>query len=258
MPAKKTDAEQVGARQALLDLFNANQERVFYSRQFEVLLEDRWFHWITNRALHQLIEEGLVLSDPYRLSNGVPVFLVRHRGYRYHRRESARVLALIDEYSHHDVSRDVGWQGEALVLEGFVRNQFVLLDRNAQSYGDKVWTDSNHDLDFVLERDGVGYGVEVKNQLGYMDHDELVRKTEMCRSLGLRSVFAVRMLPKDWINEVIDSGGFALIMKYQLYPKARRALVERMREELELPVDTPGALFDGTMKRFLDWHEKNV
>ena len=256
--ARKGDSEQANAKKALLELFESERERVFYSRQLEIMFEDKWFHWITNRALRQLVNEGEGISEAYQLSNGVPLFIVRHKSYRYPRREAARVFALVDEYSHHEVSADLGFQGEALVLDGFARNQFVLLERDSRVYGDKQWTDTDHDLDFIFERDGIGYGVEVKNMLGYMDHDELVQKTDICLALGIRPVFAARMLPKVWINEVIKVGGFALIMKYQMYPKGRRDLVARMRDELGLPVDTPSALLDGTMKRFVDWHKKKL
>jgi hypothetical protein len=61
--------------------------------------------------------------------------------------------------------------------------------------------------------------------------------------------------PKSWIQELIQKGGFALILKYQLYPWAHRDLARRVRTELELPVDAPRALEDGTMARFLRWHE---
>jgi hypothetical protein len=46
-----------------------------------------------------------------------------------------------------------------------------------------------------------------------MDHDELTTKTKMCRWLGVRPIFAARMLPRTWANEVIKAGGYAMIMK---------------------------------------------
>ena len=89
-------------------------------------------------------------------------------------------------------------------------------------------------------------------------YKRLKANLQMCSFLGIKPVFAARMLPKSWINEVVDSGGFALIMKYQLYPLAHRELARRVRSELGLPVDTPKALAEGTMDRFVRWHEKNL
>jgi hypothetical protein len=71
-------------------------------------------------------------------------------------------------------------------------------------------------------------------------------------------VFAVRMLPKSWTKQVIDANGFALVLKYQLYPWSHRSLAQRVREELGLPVDTPRAPAEGTMDRFMNWHDAQV
>lgn len=95
----------------------------------------------------------------------------------------------------------------------------------------------------------------MKNTLRYIEYEEFRTKIELCRTLGITPVFAVRMLPKSWIHELNNAGGFALILKYQLYPWAHRDLARRVRAELGLPVDAPRALEEGTMMRFLRWHE---
>lgn len=77
----------------------------------------------------------------------------------------------------------------------------------------------------------------------------------MSKVLGLRPLFAARMLPKAWIKEIVDAGGFALILKYQLYPVTHRELARRVSKEFGLPVDSPKALQEGTMDRFERWHK---
>jgi hypothetical protein len=119
---------------------------------------------------------------------------------------------------------------------------------------------SKHQVDHLrgeglIQKDDRVYCVEVKNTLRYIDYAEFSTKMQMCRALGIRPVFAVRMLPKAWIHEVIGAGGFALILKHQLYPWAHRDLARRVKSELGLPVDAPRALEGGTMARFLRWHE---
>lgn len=66
------------------------------------------------------------------------------------------------------------------------------------------------------------------------------------------------MLRKSWVKEVIDARGFALILKYQLYPWSYRELAGRVRGELGLSVDTPRDLAEGTMDRFTNWHERQI
>jgi len=164
----------------------------------------------------------------------------------------------VEEYSDPNIGGSLGLQGEALVLEGFARSQFVMRNRDARSYGEQSWIETEHDLDFIFERDNRVYGVEVKNTLRYIDYTEFRTKINMCQALGITPVFAVRMLPKSWIHELNTLGGFALILKYQLYPWAHRDLARRVRTELGLPVDAPRVLEDGTMARFLRWHQRQL
>ena len=91
-----------------------------------------------------------------------------------------------------------------------------------------------------------------------MEHDELQIKIRLCKFLGIRPLFAVRMLPKSWIKEVWDAGGYSMILKYQLYPPYHRDLAKRIERELGFPVDTPKSLADATIERFLKWHKKKL
>ena len=87
-----------------------------------------------------------------------------------------------------------------------------------------------------------------------MKYDELQTKLKMCSALGIKPVFVARMMPKSWIKEIVDAGGFALILKYQLYPVSHRELAKKVKAELGLPIDSPKALEEGTMDRFVRWH----
>ena len=233
-----------------------DNEAVFFSRQLEIRNEDEWYHWITNRALRELAGRGVLRTEVRQLRTGGAIHLMWNAGYRYYRREAKRVVQLVEAYSDPNIGGALGLQGEALVLEGFARSQFVMRGRDTRSHGGRTWTQSNHDLDCVFERDNRAYGVEVKNTLRYIEYAEFNTKIEMCRVLGVRPVFAVRMLPRSWIYELNEAGGFALILKHQLYPWAHRDLARRVKTELGLPVDAPRALEDGTMARFLRWHER--
>lgn len=91
-----------------------------------------------------------------------------------------------------------------------------------------------------------------------MDYQELATKIKLCRHIGVRPVFAARMLPKSWIQEIISAGGYAMVLKYQLYPWTHGELAKRVASGLGLPVDSPRGLADGTMDRFERWHRKNL
>jgi hypothetical protein len=131
--------------------------------------------------------------------------------------------------------------------------KFVLMGEEANSYGGKTWGATKHNLDLIFERDGVAYGIEVKNTLGYLDVSEFVTKIKLARHIGVRPVFAVRALPKTWAYALIQAGGYAMIMGYQFYPWTHKAIADQIRDELGLPVDTPKRIELGTMQRFENW-----
>jgi hypothetical protein len=126
------------------------------------------------------------------------------------------------------------------------------------TYGGLKWEKSKHNLDFVFEKDGVAYGCEIKNMLGYIQKEELEIKLEMCEHLRLKPLFIMRASPKVYNKMIIDKGGFALIFGYQIYELSHARLVERLRAELGLPVDCPRAIPDGILERFSSWHSKKV
>lgn len=251
------DAREVAAAEGLTQLLEENRTRVFFGRQLEVKFEREWFHWVTNRALRSL-DGGVARIDHRMLPNGSPITLAWHRSYRYPKRDATRVVDLVAKYSNSVVGHALGERGEHLVLEGFARNQFVMHGRAVRTIGDRIWTNSNHDLDFVFERDGRAYGVEVKNTLGYLPKKEFDTKIALARHLGLAPVFVCRALPKSWIYELNRAGGFGLVLGWQLYPPTHRELVDQLRAEFDLPVDTPRALAEGTMRRFLNWHQRRL
>jgi hypothetical protein len=249
------DAVELEAVDALRGYFEANQERVFSQRQVEVEFEGRYFHWITQRALKVLAEEGAIVLEKRTLSHGAPINFVWHRSNRYTRRQVKEILCLVEQYSHPDFTAALGNTGELLVGDGFARFGFVQRGRNTREFGGRKWIESAHDLDFLFERDGRVYGVEVKNTLPYIQDRELDTKVRLCAHLRVIPVFVVRAMPRIWVVEVARRGGFTLVLRHQLYPLSHKRLALEVRATLGLPVDAPRALYDGTMQRFVSWHD---
>jgi hypothetical protein len=117
---------------------------------------------------------------------------------------------------------------------------------------------SDHDLDFLFERDGRVYGVEVKNTLSYIRDDELNTKVDLCAHLDVVPVFVVRAMPKIWIQDLARRGGFALVLRHHLYPLSHKRLAGEVKARLGLPADAPRALYDGTIQRFENWHLRHM
>lgn len=252
------DSYEAEAYELIEVFFQENRSRVFYGRQIEIIFEDKFFHWVTNRVLRILVQKGKIFSEVRSFTWGGSITLYWNKSFRYYRREAQKVVELVQKYSEDRVGSSVGSHGELLVIEGFAKIRFTMAGRNVNEYKGFSWESSGHNLDMIFERDGIGYGVEVKNTLGYMDNKELESKIELCRHLEIKPVFVVRMLPKSWIHVIGRSGGFALILKHLLYPEYLGDLALAMKNELGLPVETPKSLREGTMRRFEKWHENHV
>ena len=245
-------------KQVLLErYFQENSKNVYYGRQLEIWLEDPFFHWITKKALNELVAQRKIGFQREQLEHHVAHFYFS-RQHRYPRRQIKATIGLIAEFSDPRFTRALGHHGEALVDVGFARIGFRIRAQKVRSVGGKEWTNTNHDLDRLIERDGVQYGVEIKNQLGYIDQTEFQTKLEMCKFFNVRPLFVARMMPRNYINSVFRAGGFALILQNQHYPLLADDLAKRVREQLVLPVKTIASLPDTTLQRFEAWHEKKL
>jgi len=177
---------------------------------------------------------------------------------RYWKRRAEEIRKLVATYSDSTFTTALGHHGELMFDAALPTGGFMPRGRKVRAYAGNEWTMSAHDLDRVFERDGVSYGTEIKNTLDYIPIGELVVKLRMCAHLSLRPLFIVRMAPRSYIEMVRRAGGFTLVFKYQLYPHGHARLAETVREELGLPVDSPAAIQDGTVQRFLNWHIRHL
>lgn len=164
---ERDDPALVRAVGEISEFFESRHTEVFFSRQVEVLHERSYFHWISNRAIRAVREQGEIRSERRDLATGGHIQRLWHRSLRYWRRPATRLVRLVEEYAAPNIGAALGLQGEALVLEGFARQQFVLHGRSIRAFRARESLRGEYDLDFIFERDGESYGVEVKNTLGY-------------------------------------------------------------------------------------------
>ena len=80
---------------ALEGFIEGHKESVFFSRQLEVQNEDEWYHWITNRALRELVGRGLLRTEVRELQTGGSIHLMWHKNHRYYRRDAKKVVQLV-------------------------------------------------------------------------------------------------------------------------------------------------------------------
>jgi hypothetical protein len=245
------------ARAELEEFFDGHRSEVFYVRQLQVMFEKRFFHWITGKALSEM-QGGLLRDQRETISGNVYARFYYHRSNRYYKRQIKQKMALIRRYSDHTAAYAAGRQAEVLFLTALATRGFVCRGEETREFGGKKWEETEHDLDYVLERDGRTYGCEVKNTYAYIQREELEVKLRMCEYLALKPLFIMRAAPKNYINQIYGAGGYALIFVAQVHPFGSEALVKDMREVLGLPVDCPRAIPAGIIDRFIRWHERGL
>jgi len=250
------DSYFLEAQRKIREIYEKDKESVYYLRQMQIKFEEDYFHWITNNAMLSLLKLGFLIDIRMQREKGTGTRYFIHKSNRYPRRRIKRMEKLVQEYSDDTITRSCGHRAEDLFCSGLALRGFIPKAKKVRSYGGVKWEKTGHDLDFVFEKDGVAYGCEIKNTLGYIQKDEMVTKLEMCEHLGLKPLFIMRWSPKTYNKMIIDKGGFALIFGCQIYELSQAKLVKRLRDELGLPVDCPKAIPEGILQRFENWHKK--
>lgn len=234
-------------------IFDASPVRVFYSTQIETLLERQYFHWITGKALLELANGGHLQRLPVTMQNRVVNFYA-HPRHRYWKREQKKLQQLLERIFDPEFTHAIGRHGEMMFDSALSRQNFRYEARDANSWQGNTWEQTNHNMDRIVTRDGIAYGVEIKNTQNYITHDELLTKIALCRHIGVHPLFIMRSAPKSYIYEVINRGGIVLLFDEQLYPWGHSTLLSEVKSVLGLKVQSPRDIKEGDMVRLLKAH----
>lgn len=240
----------------VLQIFEDSPARVFYSTQIETQLEREFFHWITNKALLELGNGRRVQRMPAVVQEKAVNFYA-HPKHRYWKREQQRLQELLERIFNPEFTQAIGRHAEMMFDSALSRHGFALTPaRDVKTWNGKTWTETNHNLDRICVRDGVAYGIEIKNTQNYIQRDELHTKLRLCEHLGLTPLFIMRAAPKSYMNNIITKGGFGLLFEEQIYPWGHSSLLTEVRDRLGLKVQSPRDIKEGDMQRLVKWHEK--
>ncbi len=251
---KKVDEAKID----LLKFFEEHKEEAFYLKQMTIFFEKFYFHWITTKAVSELIEERSLGAYRVTFGRGMKLKFVFHRSYRYYKRQVENKAKLVAEYSAPHITRAIGELADVLFSYAFTKKGFKIEGEDANEFRGKKWKKTDHNLDLIISKDNVTYGVEIKNTLEYIKKDELDIKLDICEYLGIDPLFIMRFAPKSYNYEIIERGGFALIFEEQIYPLGQEPLVDKIKETLNLPVTCTKAIPIGIINRFINWHDKHV
>jgi hypothetical protein len=141
---------------------NCNPKSPYHRKQIEVIFEEKYDHWDVNRAVDKLVEKGFLRLETVGTAN-----FVFRSDLRYYVREVKKRVKIIEAYADPVITRAVGNWCEKLIEIMFKLNDFEILGRHSNEFQGKKWTKTNQNLDFIVGKEWIAYGVEVKNTLPY-------------------------------------------------------------------------------------------
>jgi len=246
------------AQEEIKSLYEENKENVFFIRQLQVKLEKKYFHWVTNNALLGLLKIGYLRDYRIEREKGTSTRYFIHHSNRYPVRAIRRIEEVVQEYSQDNVTRGCGYRAEDLFCKALALRGFLPEGTKITEYNGKKWEKTGNDLDFIFSKDGIEYGCEIKNTLGYINKDELDIKIEMCHFFNVKPLFIMRYAPKSYNNLIYINGGFALLFKTQIYELGQIELVKKIIEIIGLPVISTRSIPGGIIDRFENWHKTKI
>lgn len=227
------------------------QTRVVTDRELKVRLEKEFFPWIIDRALKVMIHEGIIRGVGYAgrrsLSKRIPGHFLTLYGTDYN-----RIVGILEE--KRAVSRDInailtahapaGAHAEDLFERAFLELDFKIHKRNASDFRGKevrerVAGRQLPDLDFIIEKDKVVYGVDVKNWIKYeyATRTEVSRKVSLALDLEVVPFIIARYVDKETIyKEFYLKGGLCYPYGTLLIPPSYESLADRAGSLLGYPI----------------------
>ena len=247
-------------RPYFIDKYNRPKRRPYYVTQLQTLLEKWHFPWIVYQGASKLIDEGFLskTETTTKYHKRVVFFFNRKLDTPEYKptleTHTRSICKLIDRYSDPLVGYALGKQLEGLVKAELRAQGFKIVGIHTSEYGNKKWTKTKHDLDFIAEHESgkLNIGVEVKNTLPIIEREELDIKLEMCEYLRIKPVFAVRWI-KPYTELIRTKGGFSWVFKTQIYPPGFEKLTKTLYRRLRLPVIVRTELPEKSVKLFERW-----
>src|SRR6267143_1940849 len=224
------------------------QQRLVTDREIKVRLERSFFPWVVDRAIKRLRAEGKVrnVGDKGRKRKGAPELFYTLNEIQYDsiigilnrkKRVSFEVNSVLTKYS------PAGTHAEDLFEEALRSLGFEIKGRDVSEYKGRkakgVFGKQLPNLDFVVARDRIAYGIDVKNWIRYeyTTRYEVASKVSVALELGLIPFILARYVSKDaMFNEVIQKGGLCYPYKTLLLSSTYESLATEAGGLLGYPI----------------------
>ncbi len=237
---------------------SCHRDSVFYKKQLQVIFEGRYPHDVTGKAVNELIEDRFLKAEPRTFGTNMHVIFVCRRNLRYISNQIKTKLKIMERFSDDELNDGVGKYAEILFYHLFGKNQFEIIGNDTNTFRGNTWSRSDRNLDFIIRKDGISYGVEIKNTFDYMPLDEFEEKLDMCQFLGLLPLFPLRCPSPQQYALMKEVGGLALQFKTRIFPPGNQNLLTDIWNHFRLPVNTWGEILPPIEALLLKYHQANL
>jgi hypothetical protein len=233
----------VEAEKAIVDLLK--QTKVAFKSEIRYRLEKRFpYHTVTDYAVDRLakgvsytglsiIRQGLPGRPKIRVPREAKAFFhlpgISYREVLPLMRQKALLSAFISSVASH-----AGFWAQELWKRAFESLGYnVVSDQDVREFRGKT-TSINNTIDFIVEKKGVLFGVEVKNDLTHPT--DLDKKFQVAVELDVIPVFVVRHVTPTAYKNIKRYGGLVKIYETSIFPTAYIETVDKCRRVLGYPI----------------------
>lgn len=225
------------------------KEKVATERELKVRLERKFFPWIIGRTVKALENDDVVRKVKYMgrrsKSKRIPTWFYIPTEATYEdvvgiiekkRRISIGVNAMLTAQA------PATTHAEDLFEEAFESLDFRIHGRNVWRFRDKEVKGKEGklppNLDFVIEKDKIVYGVDVKNWIKYEyeTRKEVQFKTNLALQLNIVPFIVARYVDKEALYiDIVRKGGICYYYETLLFPISFKSLAEEASGVLGYP-----------------------
>lgn len=249
----------VDAEQEIVDLLR--NVKVAYRNEIRYRLEKRFpFHSMTEYAIRRLVAgkayiQGLAIKTtnlPGRrsscASNPNVFYKLLEEKSNSHLNDIMREKLALSTFVT-EMSREAGFHAQTLWREAFKYLGYEIISENAsENAGRKASVEGN--IDFIAEKDGLQFGVEVKNELSYPD--DLAKKFQIAVELGTIPVFVVRKVSPTAYQNLKKFGALVKIYETAIFNLEYEPMVKRCVDILGYPLIALDEVSSKTVKHLED------
>lgn len=248
------------AKPLILELIK--EERYLLRRSIQVLLEEEHSIWqtVTWNALGELKANNKIRMSKYPPAGDFPVWVYQERLRIYDIKEDIMKRSLPVWRDFRKVNSKMSSHSEDIIEKALGEAGFILVSRRENTrYFNQRLSPGGKNLDYIALKDGVFYGIEVKQRIPYPDFQGILNDKKFVADFhGIQFLLISRRLG-PFSYELFKEKGLYLEFGNLFWSSENSSFAKKCEDILYYPIkcidDPPSYLIDG-LKEIPKFHDK--